>query len=213
MPEIIGQTIADFLASPTVSAVGLALGVALVALWLAAAWWAYTDAARRTESTLAALVVAGWIVVSTPLLMPFALGIYSLLRPQVTAAEGRTRNLAAELVDEMGDSAAGSCPVCRLPMDPGWLRCPRCTTWLAVPCAGCGSWSEPAMAVCPFCGSEERAEPTVEALDAPMNGLGRGRRSRRPMWAVGPGSQRADRSGRRPLLASDGRPLAPARGR
>jgi hypothetical protein len=211
MPDIISDSISDFLSDPTVTAVGAAMAAALVALWLAAAWWAYSDAGRRTDSTLAALVAAGWIIVSTPLLVPFALAIYSFARPQQTAAEGRTRHLAAELVDEMGSSAGPGCPACGTPSDPSWLRCPACATWLASPCAGCGSWSTPTLSLCPFCGSEDRMEPAVEMLEPEGYGYGRFRRMRRTR-VVGPG--RAGRgTGRRSLVTADGRPLAPVRSR
>lgn len=213
MPDAFADAFADLVSDPTVTAVGGAMGAALVALWLAAAWWAYTDAARRTESTLAALVVAGWIIVSTPLLVPFSLAIYSLARPQQTAAEGRTGHLAGALVDAMEESAGVGCPACGVAIAPGWLRCPSCATWLAIPCAGCDTWSDPTLAVCPFCGSEDRDEPAVLPLEPATSPLGRPRRVRRALRTVGPGSPNTQRRGRYPLLAPDGRPLAPVRTR
>jgi hypothetical protein len=213
MSDAFADAFAGFLADPTVAALGGAIGAALVALWIAAAWWAYTDAARRTESTLAALIVAGWIIVSTPLLVPFSLAIYSLARPGQTAADARTRHLAGALVDAMEASMAGGCTACGLGVEPGWLRCPRCTTWLALPCTGCGTWSDSSLDACPFCGSEERDEPAVVPPEPPTALPGRARRSRRAIRAIGPGSPSAHRGGRRPLLTADGRPLVPARGR
>ena len=212
MSDVFADAFAGFLSDPTVTAVAGAIGAALVALWIAAAWWAYTDAARRTESTLAALVVAGWIIVSTPLLVPFSLAIYSLARPQQTAAEGRTGHLAGALVDAMEESAPGGCPACGVAVAPGWLRCPSCATWLTIPCAGCGTWSDPTLAVCPFCGSEDREVPAVVPLEL-ASAPGRARRMRRALRAVVPGSQQPQRGGRRPQLTSDGRPLAPIRTR
>jgi hypothetical protein len=208
MADVISRTLSD----PAVSAIGTAILVAALALWLAAAWWAYSDASRRTDSTLAGLVVAGWIVVSTPLLLPFSLAIYALARPQQSAAEHRTRNLAAELVG-LAETTAVSCPTCRAGVDAAWLRCPSCATWLAAPCANCGGWSEPSLGVCPWCGSEERREPvagdmTETASDRPP----RARRQRRRLRPVGPGAARPQPAGRR-ILAPDGRPLAPVRGR
>ena len=213
MSDAFADAFAGFLSDPTVTAVGGAIGAALVALWVAAAWWAYTDAARRTESTLAALVVAGWIIVSTPLLVPFSLAIYSLARPQQTAADGRTRQLAGALVDELEASAAGGCPSCGLAVEPGWLRCPSCTTWLALPCSGCGTWSDPTLDACPFCGSEERDEAAVVVPEPVPAVPGRARRLRRALRPVGPGSPATYRGGRRQLLTPEGRPLVPARRR
>ncbi len=206
MSDALSDALAGFLSDPTVTAVAGAIGAALVALWVAAAWWAYTDSARRTESTFAALVVAGWIIVSTPLLVPLSVAIYSLARPQQTAADARTRQLAGALVDAIEASAAGGCPACGLGVEPGWLRCPRCSVWLALPCTGCGSWSDPTIGACPFCGSEDRDDPAVVA---PALAPGRARRSRRAIRATGPGSPSAHRGGRRTFLTADGRPLAP----
>jgi RNA polymerase subunit RPABC4/transcription elongation factor Spt4 len=204
--EILGQ----FLADPTVTTVGGAIGAALVALWLAAAWWAYSDASRRTDSIPAALLVAGWIVVSTPLLVPLSLAVYVLARPQQTAAERRTRRLAAELVDELDELAPVGCLSCGKMVEQGWLRCPSCTTWLALPCAQCGRWSEGNLALCPYCGGEDRGEASVEALQ-PAAPAARQRRGRRPIRAIGPGRAAPTRPGQRPRLAPDGRVLEPIR--
>ncbi len=43
--------LAQALSSPIIPAIGLAVGATIVALWLAAAWWAYRDAARRAGSS------------------------------------------------------------------------------------------------------------------------------------------------------------------
>jgi hypothetical protein len=210
MTDILDQALAD----PAVTTIGGAIGVAVVAIWLAAAWWAYTDAARRTDSNLAALVVASWIVVSTPLLLPFSLAIYSLARPHQTAAEHRARHLAAELVDEIGQIADAGCRGCHAAVDPTWLRCPRCTTWLAAPCAGCGTWSDDTLAVCPWCGTEERNQPVVETLEQPVPPrVIRGRRIRRATRAMGRGTPQLQREPSRRPAALDARPLSPLRTR
>ena len=206
MNEIFDQVLAD----PTVTAIGGAVGAALVALWLAAAWWAYADAVRRTDSTLAAMLVAAWIIVSTPLLVPFALAVYALARPQHSAAEHRTRRLAEELVDVLDEIASADCPSCNSAVEDGWLRCPSCTDWLALPCSLCGSWSDRSLAVCPYCGGEERGEAAVEVLE-PAVAVGRPRRGRRQLRATVPGRQAALRPAQRRPIEADGRPLAPAR--
>ena len=208
MNEIFDQVLAD----PTVTAIGGAIGAALVALWLAAAWWAYTDAVRRTDSTPAAMLVAAWIVVSTPLFVPLALAVYALARPQHSAAEHRTRRLAEELVDALDEIASADCPSCDGTVEEGWLRCPSCASWLALPCSLCGTWSDRTLAVCPYCGGEERGEAAVEALD-PAASAGRPRRGRRQLRAIGPGRQVPLRPAQRRPIEQDGRPLAPARAR
>ena len=206
--EIFDQVLAD----PTVTAIGGAVGAALVALWLAAAWWAYTDATRRTDNTPAAMLAAAWIIVSTPLLVPIALAVYALARPQHSAAEHRTRRLAEELVDALDELASAKCRSCGSGVEDGWLRCPSCASWLALPCSLCGSWSDRSLAVCPYCGGEERGEAAVEVLEPAAAG-GRTRRGRRQVRAIGPGRPAASRPVQRRPVEQDGRPLAPARAR
>ena len=209
MTDILDQ----ILANPAVSALGSALAIAAIALWLAAAWWAYSDASHRTESTLAAFLAASWIVLSTPLLLPLSLLIYTFARPQVTAGDQRTR----ALVRELGESAADAemCPACGRVVETGWLRCPECTTWLAAPCADCASWSDPRLEICPWCGSEDREVPSVVPLAPRSVATLRRTRHGRVAWrAVGPGSPKLQRQPNQRLAVSpDGRSLAPARAR
>lgn len=183
----------SLLADPAVSTIGLAVGIAVIAIWLAAAWWAHADAARRTERDAAGYLAAGWILLSTPLLMPLALAIYALARPGLTASEQRGNVLAMELLATTGQGPA--CPGCRGPVDSRWLRCPRCTTWLAALCGACGAWSERGLEICPFCAAEVWDAPqTIEATPA-LRPLGRG---------VQPRPRRAGRAARphraRPLV-------------
>jgi hypothetical protein len=171
MSELIAQTLND----PALGAVGTAVVLAVIALWLAGAWWAYADAARRTESSLAGFVAAGWIILSTPLLLPLSLAAYAFARPQVAAADRRTRQLALELAMT---PALPACPACAEAIEPTWLRCPSCSTWLAAPCAHCGAWSEAGLEICPMCGSETREQPFVQGLTAGAPTSQRSRRRR-----------------------------------
>lgn len=169
--------IAETLANPVVSAIGTSIVIAVVALWIAAAWWASRDAARRTESTTAAFLAAVWIILSTPLLLPLALAVYAVARPATTAAEHRAQSLVAAL---QATAAGGSaCSGCGSPTEPAWLRCPRCATWLSAPCASCGEWSPAALEICPYCGREGHAVPAVVGLAPVPVSLGRARRAER----------------------------------
>lgn len=173
------EILADALNNPIFPAIGLALAATAVALWVAAAWWAYHDATWRTGSTFMGLLAASWIVISSPLLMPFALGIYTLARPQHTAAQGRSRRLVEELVEQLDAEDGGLCPTCSQAIDVDWLRCPTCSTWLATPCSNCGGWSDRSLDICPWCGNEERDEPQVELRKpAPAPGVPRKPRRR-----------------------------------
>lgn len=143
--------IANLLNNPVVTSLGTALLVAVLALWLAAAWWAYQDAARRTESSVLGFAAAGWILLSTPLLLLLALPIYRYVRPARSAAEQREQALVFELASTGEPS---SCTTCGARAQEDWRRCPTCATWLAVACSKCGEWSPAGLEICPFCGTE-----------------------------------------------------------
>ena len=193
MSDLIAQT----LSNPAIGAFGSALALAAVALWLAGAWWAYADATRRSESSLAGFLAAGWIILSTPLLLPLSLAVYAFARPQVTAADRRTRALAQEL--SMAPERP-YCATCAEPVDTAWLRCPSCSSWLAAPCSDCGGWSDASLALCPWCGGEERDEPVVESLTDVASGLSRRNRRRLPSRSAGPAVPVSQvRDGRRAL--------------
>jgi RNA polymerase subunit RPABC4/transcription elongation factor Spt4 len=174
MTDILHQV----LDNPLMPAIGLAVAATAGALWVAAAWWAYRDAAWRTGTSVLGMAAASWIVLSSPLLLPLSLGVYALARPQQTAAQGRSRRLVAELVAQLDATAPGSCPGCAAAIDAEWLRCPSCSTWLAQPCAHCGGWSERDLEACPWCGSEERDAPAVEER-RPAAAIGATRKARR----------------------------------
>ena len=179
MSDLIAQALSD----PALGAVGTAVAVAGIALWLAGAWWAYADAARRTESSLAGFVAAGWIILSTPLLLPLALATYAFARPQVAAADQRTRQLAFELATTPPRPA---CPVCSEAVDESWLRCPSCTSWLAAPCEHCGAWSDARLEICPMCGSDTREQPFVQGVAGAPTAAPRARRRRLAWRGAGP---------------------------
>ena len=164
MDDLISQVLAD----PAVTAVGTAVAVAAVALWIAAAWWAYTDATRRTERHLAGYIAAGWVILSTPLLLPLSLGVYAFARPSVPAGDRRVKTLMQEL---SATAAESRCPACWSETEVAWLRCPTCANWLAAPCAACSRWSDVSLELCPWCGDEARDLPFVPDLNPELRPL------------------------------------------
>jgi hypothetical protein len=208
----------DALSNPIIPAIGLAVGATVVALWLAAAWWAYRDAARRAGSPYVGLLASAWIVLSSPFLLPLSLAVYGMARPQHTAAEHRSRRLVAQLVDQLEAADGERCPTCRMTIDAAWLRCPSCATWLAQPCSHCGGWSEPSLEICPWCGSEGRDAPSVEPLQPvavlappPEQPTAQRRKQRaRPRRQVSSGAPRDVRQPRR-VAAMTGAAMADAR--
>jgi hypothetical protein len=147
----------QILGNPTVHLAGLAILMAAVALWLAAAWWAYQDASRRLESSLAGFAAAAWVILSTPLLLPLSLGIYATVRPQATASDHRTQGLMARLIETAADRP--TCPTCASAVDADWIRCPYCATWFALECDACGEWSAAGLDLCPYCGADRESAP------------------------------------------------------
>lgn len=145
--------LSEVLANPLVGMVGNAIAIAAVTLWLAAAWWAYGDSSRRSESRVAPLAAAAWIVLSTPLMLPLSLAIYGALRPQQTVGERHDQQLMLEL-DHAVAFGQPDCDACGASIQSDWLRCPMCATWLAAPCAHCGRLSSSTLEACPFCGDE-----------------------------------------------------------
>jgi len=206
------EILTSALDNPIFPAIGLALAATAGALWLAGAWWAYRDATWRTGSWILGMVAAGWVILSTPLLLPLSIGVYAMTRPQLSAGEGRSRRLVEELVAQLDGADGDACPTCAATVDPAWLRCPTCSTWMAQPCAHCGGWSDRSLEICPWCGAEERAEPAVEDLRAAaaagISHKARRRPGRRPPVGVMAFDTRAPRARLDALL--DARPPARA---
>jgi hypothetical protein len=148
--------------NPVVDTTGLALGGAAVGLWLAAAWWTYADMSRRTTMELARLTAVAWVLLSTPALLPLALGAYLLARPQLTVAERRAQQLFEALAPSSGD---GRCPGCGTAADPDWHRCPTCAAWIASSCSTCGEWSALGLDICPWCARDKVDGPLMGADD------------------------------------------------
>jgi hypothetical protein len=163
----------ELLNNPILQTAGTAILLAVIALWLAAAWWAYQDASRRKESTLAGFAAAGWIILSTPLMLPLALAIYTMARPQATASDDRTVNLMARLNEVAADRPA--CPGCNAAVDPDWLRCPWCASWFELDCNECGEWSAVGLEICPFCGADRDPVPAGWVADPAGHAGGHGK--------------------------------------
>jgi hypothetical protein len=189
----------DSLASdPTVGAVGIALLGAVGGLWVAAAWWTYADMSRRSTMELARLTAVGWILISTPALLPLSLATYLLARPQRTVAEQRAQRLFEALAPSIDD---GRCRACGERVDPEWQRCPACATWLASACATCGRVSAVELDTCPWCAADKVASPEQIGIAAERVAATSGR------VAVGPGRAIA---GDRPADAARSEEAEPA---
>lgn len=162
-----GQAFAGIVGAPIVQLAGrLVLGY-LVILWLAASWWAYRDAARRTANPVAPYLAAALIVVASPLLFVFAVLLYRVIRPGETLAESFERRLSEEaLAVEIEGIRCGRC---RRPTHAEWLVCPACGDRLRRQCASCGRLVELDWSLCAWCGHE--FDPGMVALADPRPDL------------------------------------------
>jgi RNA polymerase subunit RPABC4/transcription elongation factor Spt4 len=144
---VIAEQLEPILRSGAALLVGLVVGA-----WALAALWGFQDSARRSGSLLARYFVATWILVSGPLLLPLALGVYILVRPADSPADRRYLRLAG--IVTFREAEATSCRACGARIDPGWSRCPACATWLAVQCQRCERLAPPEAEICPRCAWE-----------------------------------------------------------
>jgi hypothetical protein len=158
------DSLASLVDPSILTAVASAIGAAGVGLWLAAAWWTYTDMGRRTSSEIARFTAAGWVLLSTPILLPLSLPVYLMARPQTTLAERRSR----AMVEGLGPAllAAARCDGCGLEIDEAWRRCPACASWLQVACADCGRWSASELEICPWCATARGTDADERAAFA-----------------------------------------------
>jgi len=130
--------------------VGLLL-LFLAALWLALAFYTYTDARRRIADPM----LVGTATVAA-LIFPFiGTVVYMIVRPpeyledvhereiEIQAAEARLAQLRGEV-----------CPYCDFHVEKDFLRCPSCLRRLREPCRSCGKPLDPRWKICPFCEAE-----------------------------------------------------------
>ncbi|HEX8939531.1 MAG TPA: zinc ribbon domain-containing protein [Candidatus Limnocylindrales bacterium] len=139
-----------------------AIFVYVVILWLAAAYWAFRDMQARTENPILPYLGAALIILFTPLLFPFAVVVYRIVRPQERLGEVYERNLAEEaLLAEV--EAIHTCPGCARRTHDDWIICPTCRTRLNRVCPNCGRLVGLDWSLCAFCGKDfERPEPALE---------------------------------------------------
>lgn len=142
-----------------------ATGIYIVVLWLAAAFWAFRDMQSRTENPILPYAAAAIIIFFTPILFPFAIIVYRIIRPHERLGEAYERNLAEEaLLAEV--EAVKSCPGCNRRVNEEWIICPTCRTRLNRVCPNCSRLVGLDWSLCAWCGKDfERREPvTVEPV-------------------------------------------------
>ncbi len=133
----IGGAIGGFFGNPIVQLTIQAIVVYFVILWLSAASWAFRDMQLRTENPVLPYVGAALIVLFTPVLFPFGIVVYRIVRPQEKIGEVYERNLAEEALLAEVESIR-TCPACARRVHEDWIICPTCRTRLNRVCANCG---------------------------------------------------------------------------
>jgi len=170
MDQILGQigsTIGGFFGNPVVQLGIRAIGIYVVVLWLAAAYWAFRDLQGRTDNPVAPYVAASLIIVFTPVFFVLAVIVYRIVRPHERIGEVNERSLAEEaLLNEV--EAVPHCPGCARRVNEEWLICPTCRTRLNRVCPNCNRLVGLDWSLCAWCGKDfERRDLTAVPRSVP----------------------------------------------
>jgi hypothetical protein len=144
-----------------------AVGLYLVIIWLASAYWAFRDMQQRSDNAILPYVAAAGIILFTPIFFIFAVWIYKLVRPHERIGEVWERNLAEEaLLAEV--ESIHHCPTCERRIDDEWIICPTCRTRLKRVCPNCSRLVGMDWSLCAWCGKdfERREVPAAAAMGA-----------------------------------------------
>ena len=171
MDQVIGQigsTISGFFGNPAVQLALRGMGVYLVGIWLASAYWAFRDLQGRTDNPVAPYLVAAIVILFTPVFFILAIIVYRIVRPHERIGEVNERALAEEaLLNEV--EAVPHCPGCRRRVNEEWLICPSCRTRLNRVCPNCSRLVGLDWSLCAWCGRDfERREAAGGAVTRPV---------------------------------------------
>jgi hypothetical protein len=179
--------------------VSLVLGLVLLflaALWLALAFYTYTDARRRIADPM----LVGTAVVAA-LVFPFVgTVVYMIVRPPEYLEDVRERELEIQAAEARLAKLEGDvCPYCDFEVEKEFLRCPSCLRRLKEPCRTCGKPLDPRWKICPFCeaevsGGQARGRPRVGARPSAPRA--------RPPAAASPGARGGSAAGAPPAGGS-----------
>ena len=167
MDQILGQigtTLGGIIDSAIVQFGLRMIGIYLVVLWLAAAYWAFRDMQQRSDNALLPYLAAAGIILFTPVFFILAVWVYKIIRPHEKIGEVWERNLAEEaLLAEV--EAIHHCPTCERRIDDEWIICPSCRTRLNRVCPNCSRLVGLDWSLCAWCGKDfERREVPAAAI-------------------------------------------------
>lgn len=125
------------------------IGLYLLFLYLAMAYWTVRDAQGRTEHPILPYLYGLLVVV----LNLFGLFLYLVIRPRETLAESYERQLAEESLLAEAERRL-VCPTCHERVSDDFLLCPTCRTRLKRVCPSCAKLIRPEWNICPFCAKD-----------------------------------------------------------
>jgi RNA polymerase subunit RPABC4/transcription elongation factor Spt4 len=158
----IGDAFADIFSSPVLQFGLRAIGVYLVILWLATAYWAFRDMQQRSDNAILPYLASAGIILFTPLFFVLGVWVYTIVRPHEKIGEVWERNLAEEaLLAEV--EAIHHCPTCERRIDDEWIICPTCRTRLNRVCPNCSRLVGLDWSLCAWCGKDFERRPAVAA--------------------------------------------------
>jgi RNA polymerase subunit RPABC4/transcription elongation factor Spt4 len=156
----IGDAFADIFSSPVLQFGLRAIGVYLVILWLATAYWAFRDMQQRSDNAILPYLASAGIILFTPLFFVLGVWVYKIVRPHEKIGEVWERNLAEEaLLAEV--EAIHHCPTCERRIDDEWIICPTCRTRLNRVCPNCSRLVGLDWSLCAWCGKDFERRPVV----------------------------------------------------
>lgn len=204
--EPLNSAVAGFLGSSTVQLTERLVVLYVMVVWVATAWWVFSDASRRTTSLPAPYLVAGLVVLATPVFfLPVAI-LYRLIRPAETLAETTERDLTEAALEATATRL--TCPSCDAAIEAGWRQCPFCRQTLLVACPKCAQPVDAGWSICPWCVKElPRAREPVGVFD---EGAWPGDDGPRAWPSWGAGDDRTDAPGDRSSPPADAPIVWPA---
>ncbi len=164
----IGDAIAAFFESPLVQLGLQAIGVYVVIIWLASAYWAFRDMQGRTANPVVPYLAAALIVGFTPVFFIFGILVYRIVRPQERLGDAYERGLAEEaLIAEI--EQIEHCATCGRKVHEDWIICPTCRTRLKRVCPNCSKLVGLEWSLCAWCGRDfERREALAAVGSVPV---------------------------------------------
>jgi RNA polymerase subunit RPABC4/transcription elongation factor Spt4 len=166
----VGAAIGGFFGNPVVQISFRLVGIYLVVVWLATAYWAFRDMQQRSDNPIVPYLAATGIILLTPFFFVFAVWVYKIIRPHEKIGEVWERNLAEEaLLAEV--ETIHHCPGCDRRVNDEWIICPSCRTRLNRVCPNCSRLVGMDWSLCAWCGKDfERREVGPSVLESPTGG-------------------------------------------